>query len=70
MYTSGDLAVHDKVVFEANTAGQYGGAVSPPFNAKSPPYDVLFFVQVVRGLVLFTVVVDPAPSKSLTVNLV
>ena len=40
MYTSGDLAVHDKVVFEANTAGQYGGAVSLPFNANSPPFDV------------------------------
>ena len=32
MYTGGVLEVHDNVVFEANTAGDNGGAVSPPFD--------------------------------------
>ena len=31
MVTDGVLEVHDNVVFEANTAGSEGGAVSPPF---------------------------------------
>ena len=33
MHTSGELTVHDNVVFEANTAELYGGAVSLPFDA-------------------------------------
>jgi len=31
MYSSGVLEVHGNVVFEANTAGDDGGAVSLPF---------------------------------------
>ncbi len=30
MFTSGVLEVHDNVVFEANTAGDNGGAVTLP----------------------------------------
>ena len=30
MNTGGELAVHDNVVFEANAAGEDGGAVSSP----------------------------------------
>ena len=33
MHTGGVLEVHDNVVFEANTAGSDGGAVSLPFDA-------------------------------------
>ena len=35
MSTGGVLEVHDDVVFEANTAGDDGGAVSPPFKRGS-----------------------------------
>ena len=33
--TGGELEVHDNVVFEANTAGSEGGAVSLPFFSVS-----------------------------------
>ena len=32
MWEGGELAVHNNVTFEANTAGSRGGAVSLPFN--------------------------------------
>jgi predicted outer membrane repeat protein len=32
MYKYGELAVHNNVTFEANTAGSRGGAVSLPFD--------------------------------------
>ena len=35
MSTGGVLWVHDNVVFEANTAGSDGGAVSLPFDIGS-----------------------------------
>jgi predicted outer membrane repeat protein len=39
----GDLAVNDNVVFEANTAGLYGGAVSLPFDCISHPAVLGYF---------------------------
>ena len=35
MYTGGVLDAHDNVTFEANTAGDDGGAVRLPFKRKS-----------------------------------
>ena len=35
MHTYGELAVHNNVTFEANTAGSRGGAVSLPFAPSS-----------------------------------
>ena len=37
---NGELEVHDNVVFEANTAGSNGGAVSIPFEIGSHLPDV------------------------------
>ena len=45
MFAYGELAVHDNVVFEANTAGQYGGAVSLLSNSSSLPSGVVHFIS-------------------------
>ena len=42
MYTGGVLEVHDNVVFEANTAGDDGGAVSLLFDTVEPVSAVVF----------------------------
>ena len=47
MYTYGDLAVHNNVAFEANTAGVYGGAVSLPFDRSSHLSLLLFFMGMI-----------------------
>ena len=41
MRSSGELAVHDNVVFEANTAGVDGGAVSLPLDTIAHPSGVV-----------------------------
>ena len=51
MYQYGDLEVHDNVVFEANTAVDYGGAVSLQINSSFRPSGVGCFGYVLRGLV-------------------
>ncbi len=46
MYTEGVLDVHDNVVFEANTAELYGGAVSLPLEIDFHLMIVTFCVVV------------------------
>jgi len=49
MYSSGVLEVHDNVVFEANTAGSDGGAVSLPFDIVFLLLAAVFFYGVCGG---------------------
>ena len=48
MNTDGELEVHDNVVFEANTAGVYGGAVSLSFHCGFNPSGVVFSDRLFR----------------------
>ena len=55
------MTVHDNVVFEANTAGDEGGAVSLPFHTVFLRC-VGVLRRLLRGLVCFAEEVDPASS--------
>ena len=69
MYSDGVLEVHGNVVFEANTAGDDGGAVSLPFVTMLLLPIAVFCDRVCEGWFDFVQAVDLAPSEGLVVEL-
>ena len=67
MYTGGELAVHDNVVFEANTAGEDGGAVSRPLEIAFHPSVVVCF-SIIRFARVGSIRDAQAPHASFVQN--
>ena len=66
MYLRGELAMHDEVVFEANTAASNGGAVSLPFDLGLDMTVLICWKPSFQWFVRFSEAVYQAPSDEST----